>query len=124
MPAYNPPASGLTIPAWMWQGTTGDCASGAFVTDAADSLSTTKVRISGTNQAGSDSSWIANISNSATIVVFRDQAGRTAAFTIMATDAIDDGDGNPTGCFEMDLATPVGELTWNGLYTFAFYPTL
>lgn len=108
----------MVLPTWLWQGTTGPCASGQFVTDSGQTLSTTTLQISGTNEAGSDCSWIPSV-QVGSLIQLRDDDGQAVTFTINSMGTVS-MDGN--GCYQMKLAYPKGDMAWGGHYSLTFYP--
>lgn len=113
----NPPLH--SGPYWTFQGTTGDCAPGKFVTDQASSLLTTTIQISTVNAAGSDSAHLMG-ATVGSVMVFTSTTGATASFIINTmTPQIEDG-----LCLFILVVTPRGDITWNGDYSVSFIPAV
>lgn len=108
----------IQSPQWTFQGTTGDCDSGMFVTDAATAGDTTLIRLSRTNLAGSDASFMASVTVGS-ILLFTDSVGRAASFTITGISSEPDN-----GCLLLEISTAGNGITWSGTYSVSTWTTV
>lgn len=101
---------------WNFQGTTGDCEPGKFVTNTLAMEDTTFVEISSINSAGSDSSYIRQIAVG-NILRFTDSVGKTAAYRIESMVPDESGCNliGVTICRDQNLSD-VDWGDWAGLY--------
>ena len=108
----------LYSPQWAFQGTSGDCADGKFVADSDSSAATQNVLLARKNAGGSDSSYLSGVTVGS-VMVFTDTTGKTASFTITSMNTE-----TGAGCFMVGVMFLGGELTWSGLYSISFAPTV
>lgn len=103
---------------WEFQGTTGDCETGKFVTDNALPMLTTRIMISGTNKAGSNLASAIMGKGLGNFIVFG-KSGKATEFSISNVAPADE---DPT-CLWLDLLTPTGDsAAWEGTYRVDFDP--
>lgn len=100
-------------PMWDFQGTSGDCEPGKFVTNAATAAATTMIQVSGENVMGSDASYLKKISGQ---IQFQNLMGEMVTFEIASISPDDEG------CIWIGVAGHSGDLTWGGRYVIAAMP--
>ena len=102
---------------WDFQGISGECESGKFVTNSTATESTTNIELSGHNSAGTDSSYILNV-GVGNFIRFTDVNAQTVAYLITSMVP---ADADPD-CISIGVLIQGGHTPWAGRYVIDFQP--
>lgn len=102
---------------WDFQGTSGGCDDGKFVSNSTTAEATTEIKLSSVNTAGSDSSYIRSVAVG-NLMRFTNMEGQTLTFLITSMGPVD-GDED---CSEVGLAIASGTGAWGGRYVIDVLP--